>query len=1008
MWQLADDDGARDNLSRRGARIRLQMLHLLDTPCWETAGTFRDLPDTLPGWSVAFLSVQCDWVGRERLFTLLWPDATAIAAQHNLRVNLYRVRALLDSWGVGAALKVERRRVCLDLPTDVAAWRRELVGPVEARSLERYRQPFLAGMNCAAFPALDEWVRMERASLHTLWRNTTLAVLAKGQLATDSAIELCRRLLVVDPLDEEVVAQQMRTLIAAGRVHDAHILLQYFGTQLRNELGVEPPTALQALVIRHEVEGSSHGAPARHVFVGRARELGQLEAMLSRSTGRVVTLHGPGGVGKSRLAHELAERLSGRWRDGMAWVHLANLSKAAAALPLLAAQVNLAPSPERDIKPQLLTRLGAHEGLIVCDNAEHLAEFPALLAELCSASPASTWLVTSRVALEIADERTFALEGLAGPEADAVVADLEEALSFEAMSLFVARSRAADADFDIATQWRSGLELVRLTGGWPLAIELAAGALAHLDINTLLADLRLSVDALASGVAAGPPRHQSIRASLDLSWQLLEPEARRVLAGLGVFRGPFTRPGALAVTAGDSTVFAKLLARSLVQVQGGGRYKLHPLVSQFANNRLDADADTNARASAEQRHAEYFAARAGMDGTALARDETDLLDEIELDFENFRAAWQTLVGRGDGTRIGPFAAAWSNYGTVKGRSRELSRLVAAALRVERSGTPAHSALLQAAANLHYRCGELDAAQALARDALAAARDDRSRIAMFNTLALALKDLGQYDEAHLHSHEALRLARTAGSDRQAASSANTCAILAKMRGDYAGAAALYGEALAIHRRGANHRGLAICLNNLGNVHRALGERTQAQACFEECVRVTERHGIASTHAYALVNLALVHHEAGRGSLARSFAQRARAAPAAEIAVLLAAQTVLVLGAVENGELDAACVGMRALAEHARKTGLHAALLDTVQCHAKLLVAMGRRADALARFAFLAGHPQLPAMQRGDVERALERLAPTAEEHRRAATTARALALDLLVDDAIAVTADAQTG
>jgi predicted ATPase/DNA-binding SARP family transcriptional activator len=979
------------------------MLYLLDTPSWKPAQLRWDLPDTLPGWTVAFLAVQSDWTARERLWTLLWPDADSAAAQHNLRVNLYRVRMLLETWGVGDALQVERRRIRLNLPTDVTILRRELASANPADSLTRYRQPFLSSSSFPGFASFDEWVRAERAALHALWRRAALARLAQSDLPVEPALDLCERMLLVDPFDEEAVAQQLRLLAAAGRSDEARRTLQEFATQSREQLGVEPSSSLTALLSERRANGAPAYAHARHAFIGRATELRQLEAMLVAGAGRVFTLKGPGGVGKSRLARELTLCIGEQWPDGVVWVDLADLAQAAEALPRLAGQLGLTLAPQREVKPQILSAIGARQGLIVLDNAEHITDCGALVADLCRAAPRSTWLVTSRTPLFIDAERTFTLDGLESPETDATVTDLDAALRFDAMALLVARACDADPDFDVIAHWRSCLELIRITGGWPLAIELAAGALAWQEIDAIVVELRQSIDALATARGSGPVRHHSIRASLDLSWQLLGPAEQRMLAGLGVMRGAFTRPCAIAVGGAAATTLASLLERSLVQVEGAGRFRLHPLVVQFAAERL-AENDQEQK-SAERRHAEYFAARIAA-GAATGDGEIALLDEIEGDFQNFCAAWTTLVNQGAGNGLEAFATAWSNFGTVKGRGRELIPLVASATTAAAPSTSVHVALLQALANLHYRCGELDAAQAIAREGLAAAAtagDERCRSALLNTLALALKDLGRYDEAEACALDALRAARTVGRDRETASNANTCAILAKMRGDYGAAAALYGEALAIHRRTAHHRGLAICLNNLGNVHRALGDGAAAQLTFEECLRVSERRGIASTHAYALVNLALTHQEAGRYGAARSFAERARAAPAAEIAVLLAAETVMLLCAIDASDLEGARTSMRALALRARATGLHAALLDTVQCHAKLLVAMGERDQAIARFRFLGGHPLLPAMQRIDVERCLSNLKPSIEEVDRADTAVRAFALEPLIEDALAVEA-----
>jgi tetratricopeptide (TPR) repeat protein len=272
--------------------------------------------------------------------------------------------------------------------------------------------------------------------------------------------------------------------------------------------------------------------------------------------------------------------------------------------------------------------------------------------------------------------------------------------------------------------------------------------------------------------------------------------------------------------------------------------------------------------------------------------------------------------------------------------------------------------------------------------------------MLNTRALALKDLGRYEEAERCARDGLQRARSAGAEREIASHANTCAILAKMRGDNANAAALYEEAITLHRRSGEQRGLATCLNNLGNIHRARGDGAGAQHCFEESLRVCEQHGIASTRSFALINLAIVHQQAGRLPLATSFAHRARSEPAAEIAVLLAADVLETIVAIEQRAFERAQELLGSLARRARRTGHHAALLEAVNCHAKLLAALGRRDDAIARFVYLIAHPQVPDMQRSDTQTALDGLAATSDERSRAGAAAGRFELDILVEDAAA--------
>ena len=510
------------------------MLYLLDTPHWSTAQRSAALPHTLPGWTLAFLGAQGGWVTREHLCALLWPDAGTSEAQHNLRVNLYRVRALLDGWGATAAFAAERKRVRLQLPTDLALLRQALAAKDGPAALAGYRQPLLADMRCAGFPALQEWLEVERAALHRQWRQAALASLSCGELGPHPAALLCQTLMAADPLDEEALGHQLRLCVEGGQVGDARLLFQQFRLRLRQELGADPTPALQSWLAAVSAgppgpPGSLQTGPARDGFVGRALELGQVEAMLAGGCGRIVTLIGPGGVGKSRLAREITRRGAGVLRegghdgarDGAAWVNLSDLSQAAAALPRLAAQIGLTLTAQPDPLAQIAAALATRQGLIVLDNAEHLDDLPALLAQLQCAAPGTTWLVTSRTPLLLAHERTYALEGLGRPEPGEQVKDAADALRFDAVRLLQARALALNPDFDISAQWAACVALVGAVGGWPLAIELAAAALVDGDAAAVLADLQQTIDTLAASQPPQHARHASMQASLALSWRLL-------------------------------------------------------------------------------------------------------------------------------------------------------------------------------------------------------------------------------------------------------------------------------------------------------------------------------------------------------------------------------------------------------------------------------------------------------------------------------------------------------
>lgn len=982
------------------------MLKLLQTPVWSSGVGQHDVPDTVPGWLVAFLALHADWLSRDKAATVFWPEAGNAEALNNLRANLHRARQLLGTWSVDDKLQSERRRVHLRLPTDVAQLRAAIARREWPLVQSLYQHRLLEGLSFPGFPALQEWVEIERAELHAQWREAMLKFADGADTAPAQALDTAVRMLAFDPLDEEAVARQIRALAHCDRASEAAQIYGAHCRRLAGELGTRPSATLQRLVasLPQQVGQPFAGVVAalpvtRDAFVGRRVELEQLRAMLGQSGLRVITVLGPGGVGKSRIARELASAEASRFRDGSCWVALSAVHDLNGALASLASALGLALAPSRPYADQLRRALARSERLVVLDNAESVSGLGTWLAAQASSATDVRWIVTSQVPLALPQERIFEMEGLEYPAAEDDRLSLEQAREHDAVRLLEARVQVFRPDFDIGGQLQACLALVRRVGGWPLAIEIAATALALQPAVAVLADLEQSLDTLAAGRAPGLSRHHSVQASLQLSWQMLEPMQRCALAGLSVFRDSFTRAAALAVIPADGAALAVLIDRLLVQSTGGGRWALHPLVGQFAGAQLAADAE--AAQQVQTRHAEHFLRELATLGNCGVSDATAVANAIEADLENFRAAWCWAVERQTTSSLAAAAAAWTLFCDAKGRAREVAQLLETAMGVPCLDPATQAALLLALSNARYRAGDNDDAVALAEQALAfaeaAADAVRGRSAM-NLLALTLVQLGRVDEAESHAKIALARAREAGAEGEVAQIANTCAIVAKNRGDFAAAAALYQEAIASHRRHGNMRSLATTLNNLGNVWRARENLGEARRCFEECLRVCEQHGIVSTRAFALGNLGLVAYQEGRVDAAQLYAERTLAERGPEPAMTLAAHGLLARVALDRGNMSEAAEHVQQLARLAHSVGMHMAMLEAVHCHAMFLAAQGQHAEARSRLCFVLQHPRAAAMARTAAALALDGMNPSDEERTSAAVAARGLDLDVLIDAA----------
>ncbi len=822
------------------------MLHLLGPPQWRSADRSHPLPNTLPGWTIAFLALQGDWVSRERLLVMLWPDAAATDAQHNLRVDLHRARALLSTWGVEEALEAERRRVRLTLPTDVQALRRDAaqgtVPTVNPGAL-------LAGMGFEGFPALQEWVEIERIALAGVWRDAMLARLGRAAGAPGECIALAQALIEADPFDELALMRLVESLRELGRHHEAEKQVEQYRERLARELGIEPSQAVQAVAasLAPAPPAAATTAPVdARAFVGRRIERAELARRLNGVAG-LHTLVGPGGVGKSSLARQALTEVD----RPATWIDLQDLRAIDGVAPRIAQRLGVDLNEAKDAVAQLAPALGDAPRLLVFDNAEHLVdELRDLLGGLLSAVPTLTLLLTSRRPLGLDGEQLLPLDGLACPDEDS--RDAEAATAFDAVQLFGLRARSMVAGFDLGRHIDAVVEIVDAVGGLPLAIELAASWVRLMPPEQIARDLRQSVDLLerdpASRQPPARPEHRSVRAVLDRSWTLLPPREQDVLLALGVFSGGFTAAAARRVADAPLPLLAALVDKSLLAIDGSGRFAMHPLVA--ADMAARATHDGQAPVARDDRHAEYFA---GMLEATLDRHLDDgqaLSREMEPELANLQRAWQHAAGTGRHDLARRMLPTWRIYFEVRGRyamaCSHLQRMVDALPPSESSNLP----LAHLRANLaHFlvRSNAAELARPLTLDAMevAQSRGDHTLIRLCtSTMGGCAMALGRWDEARGWFERIRDIDLEAGDARGAAAAWNSLALVASYQGDTPRALHCAEQALTGYRQLGNHQGVARGLMNIAQIHATELAWSEARHAAESALQHASRHGLAA--------------------------------------------------------------------------------------------------------------------------------------------------------------------
>ncbi|MBK9572329.1 MAG: tetratricopeptide repeat protein [Rhodoferax sp.] len=784
-----------------------------------------------------------EWVARDWIATLLWPERSNVQARGNLRHVVFKARELAAGAGIEANDHALRWTVATDLHRFEAALQARR--PHDAIALRRGE--LLEGLDDASNCALTEWLEGERSRFQVRWHQAAIDVLATLQ-APKHCLELAHRLLRSDPLDEDALEALMRVELELGHIARAGQLFRDYSHRLAEELGVEPSRRLRDLLDRtpthstgliQPAPGGADAAavpPARAQFIGRKSELAELARMLSIAQARAITVVGPGGIGKSRLAQRAMHEAGAHFAGGAYWVELQDLCDASSVLARLAQQLGVPINDARDPVAQLGARLGQQRVVCVLDNAEHLTDLPALIERLLAAAPGLILIVTSRRRLRHANEWLLPLSGLPVPDEES--RDITAASAFDAVRLFEVRAAAVLSGFTLSRDLASVIDIVESVDGMPLAIELAAGWVRLLPAQEIARDLRQSIDLLERdpALADTPARsqHDSLRAVLDGSWKLLAPREREAIASLSVFRGGFSRVAALAVARAPLPVLSSLVDKSLLTVDDAGRFGMHPLVAAFAAERL---AENLARADeCARRHAAYYAKFVAELAERTGADHRPVAVGIEAEYANCRAAWQRAVADASTDHLVRSLGAWRLFFDVRGRLAEGVSQLKPAL-VVTAETPALGAALRAAlSRLYYRRGDYAVGLSLALAGAESAQlcgDRRARAACLANAGSCHSAEGRWEQARTCFEQTLEIAHADGVAIEEAAALNNLGIVAKKEGHYENAIAHYTRALAIERDLGHQAAVVRCLNNIGGLHM---ERDEWRWGSRRCKRV----------------------------------------------------------------------------------------------------------------------------------------------------------------------------
>jgi predicted ATPase/DNA-binding SARP family transcriptional activator len=811
---------------------------------------------------------------RDSLLALFWPELSDKRARNALNKTVHFLRA-----GLGHEAVVSRGSLEIGLEEgrvwcDAVAFEDVLGEGRPEEAVELYRGPFLDGFHVSGAPELEHWIERQREHLELRYAEALGALADRAASRGDpaAAARWWRRIVEHDPFHARAVIGLMESLDAMGERGAALQQAEQHASVLREELEAEPDPDVEAFARRlretpqagsrpRKREEIAHNLPWQpSPLVGRAREIQEIRRLIEDPSVRLVTLTGPGGTGKTRLAVQIALDEGERFPDGVFFIAMGTLRDPGLVGVTIARALGIALEAGSDVTESLRQGLEGRRCLLVLDGFEPVLAAAGLIAGLLEATSAVEVLVTSRAVLQLRGEHVFPVPPLEVPGSPTSVppAGLAE---YGAIELFEERARAVDPRFELTAENRAAVVgICAGLDGLPLAIELAAARIRLLEPAMILTRLSDAFDSLRGGPRDLPDRHQTLRRTFDWSYDLLTERERRLFRHLCVFVGGASLEAIRAVCYPDGGEEAAVLDEVdalvdnslLRRVPSEGeepRFEMLDTIREYGRRVL---VDTGELGDLQRRHAAWFLGLAELAEPGLAsKRQAAWLDRLETELPNLRAVLDWGLESGEvetAVRLG--SALWS-FWWLRGHFTEMRwRLDQALARRELLPASLRANLLVARGAVASLDGDAERAMTLFQEAFGVEREHlgkRQVTQLLRSMAFGLSRQGEYERAIDLLEESLALSRELDSPPEI-----TAALrgLAKMRfhiRDYERAEELYEQARDLGRRHGDRHAVAWALHGLSEVARHRGDQDRAAALLEEgleiCRELDSKPGIA---------------------------------------------------------------------------------------------------------------------------------------------------------------------
>ncbi|MEZ4641804.1 MAG: tetratricopeptide repeat protein [Chloroflexota bacterium] len=854
-------------------------IHLFGNLLVTQDGTTLALPTRKAEAVLAYLVCQRRPIAREVLATMFWDDSSADQAAANLRKLLSALRQLLGDY-----LHIERQVVAIDnsqpiyLDTDefvrlFAQWQKtpDDLSPL-ATAVSHYQDGFLTGLHLPDSPDFDNWVALERER----WRHmavTALYALVAAALHTrqyEMGRQYAALLLTLAPLEEAAHRQWMLLLARCGETAAALAHYQQCCALLAQELGVTPTAETVDLAARIEtaVAHPPNLPIPQTPFIGRHRELAAIQQQLDDPACRLLTLVGPGGIGKSRLALHAAQERVVDYLHGIHFVSLASLETAVAFIPMLAAALNIPLDGKQAPEEQLLAALRPREMLLILDNGETLLTAATLsaadfLPRLLQQAPQLKILATSQERFNFPGEYIIDVDGLPLPTRGADSA---------AIALFCTRATLAQPDFILTPANGPAITTIcRLIDGSPLGIELAAASMRTYTPAEIAAEIAADLDFLDSQQPDAPSRHLSLRAVFNYTWRHLLPEEQETLKRLSVFRGSFALETAVSVTQTSPHRLLSLVDKSILRLlpdsrqMGVGHYQIHATLRRFSASLLAPQTAVSVQQS-HSRHYMKLLAACEHDLTGLHAAAAQ--SAIRQQWADVRAAWDWAVHHADTESVQHALTSLLRYYLVTGPHQEADALLHEAITVT-TNQPLLARLHAERARILNKLGMHETAVTFAQTALALHAADTAVFTVAHMQwGVALVGLGQFETAAAHLTQAQDSAQASHDQPAVADVLRSLVAVAAYQGDYAQARTYCLQALSVYEQIGDRRGLGGMHNNLGVIHRNLGDYAAAQHHYQQALTIVNEIGDVRVESQIRNNLGIIARSQGDYAQARA--------------------------------------------------------------------------------------------------------------------------------------------